>query len=64
MQYRDHEIRYESEGDEFDAETVKQQNESKQYKAKRSAKPTRRRISKASHPGFGMSGRRNRRWTW
>jgi hypothetical protein len=64
MQYRDTEIRYESEGDEFDAEAVRQQSDGKQYRTKRSAKPSRRRVTKTSHPGFGIAGRRNRRWTW
>jgi hypothetical protein len=64
MKYRDHEIRYDSESEEFDAEQVRQQSDGKQYRAKRSAKPSRRRIAKPNHPGFGIAGRRNRRWAW
>jgi hypothetical protein len=64
MQYRGQEIRYESEGDELETEFVRQQSEGKQYRSKRSAKPTRGRTPKASHPGHGISGRRNRRWSW
>jgi hypothetical protein len=64
MKYRDQEIRYESEGDEVDAEAIRQQTDGKQYRSKRSAKPSRRRVTKVAHPGHGIGGRRNRRWTW
>jgi hypothetical protein len=64
MKYRDQEIRYDSEGDEVDAEAIRQQTDGKQYRTKRSAKPARNRKSKAAHPGFGIAGRRNRRWSW
>jgi hypothetical protein len=64
MQYRDQEIRYDSEGDEVDAEAIRQQTDGKQYRTKRSAKPSRNRKSKPAHPGFGIAGRRNRRWSW
>jgi hypothetical protein len=64
MKYRDHEIRYDSESEEFEAEQVRQQADAKQYRTKRSAKPVRRRVSKAQHPGFGIAGRRRRRWSW
>lgn len=64
MHYRDHEFRYDSESDELETETLRQQNEGKQYRAKRSAKPSRRRVSKTSHPGYGIAGRRNHRWVW
>ena len=64
MQYRDQELRYESEGDEFDTESVRKQADGKQYRSKRSSKSSRRKVPKATHPGHGMSGRRNRRWAW
>lgn len=64
MQYRDHEIRYDSDSDELEAEALRQQNEGKQYRTKRSAKPSRRRVVKPTHPGYGIAGRRNHRWTW
>jgi hypothetical protein len=64
MQYRDQEFRYDSDSDALDADYVRQQNDGKQYRSKRSAKPTRRRTPKTSHPGCGIAGRRNRRWTW
>ena len=64
MSYRDHEFRYESDSDELETEALRQQNEGKQYRAKRSAKPSRRRVSKAPQPGCGISARRNRRWAW
>ena len=38
MQYRDQEFRYESEGDELDTESVRQQTDGKQYRSKRSSK--------------------------
>lgn len=64
MQYRDLEFQYESEGDELGTEFARQQSEGKQYRKKRSSKPRRRRVPKNSHPGYGIAGRRNRRWTW
>jgi hypothetical protein len=38
----------------------------KMYRRSRASRPTRRRARKAaaSHPGYGIAGRRNRRWTW
>lgn len=64
MNYRDHEFRYDSDSDELETEALRQQNEGKQYRTKRSAKPSRRRVSKPAQPGCGISARRNRRWTW
>ena len=64
MQYRDHEIRYDSDSEELEVEALRQQTDGKQYRSKRSAKPSRRRPSKASQPGCGISARRNHRWTW
>ncbi len=67
MQYRDHEFRYDSDSEEIDAEAIRDQKNGKQYRAKRSAKLSRRRgttKSSPSHPGCGMAGRRNRRWGW
>lgn len=66
MQYRDHELRYDADNDQLDAEFVRQQSAGKQYRRKRSICATRRRVSKAAgpHPGPGIGGRRNHRWTW
>jgi hypothetical protein len=64
MQYRDQEIRYDSDSEELEAEVERQQNDGKQYRTKRSAKPTRRRSAKSPQPGCGISARRNHRWTW
>jgi len=64
MQYRDHEIRYESDSDEMDPQAQRHQQDGKQYRSKRSAKPSRRRPTKSSHPGCGISARRNHRWSW
>jgi hypothetical protein len=64
MQYRDQEIRYDSDSDEIEAEGQRKQNDGKQYRTKRSAKPSRRGPAKSSHPGCGISARRNRRWSW
>jgi len=64
MKYRDHEFRYDSDSDELEIETIRQQNDGKQYRAKRSAKPSRRRVPKTSHPGHGIGARRNHRWSW
>jgi hypothetical protein len=64
MKYRDHEIRYDSDSDELETEALRQQSEGKEYRTKRSAKPTRRRVTKAAHPGYGIAGRRNHRWSW
>jgi hypothetical protein len=63
MQYRDHEFRYDSESEQLEAEALREQKDGKQYRAKRSAKPSRRR-TKTSHPSCGISARRNHRWTW
>ena len=64
MQYRDQEFRYESDSDELETELVRQQIQAKQYRSKRSSRSTRRRVPKAAHPGYGIAGRRNRRWAW
>jgi len=64
MQYRDQEIRYDSDGEELEAEAQRQLNDGKQYRSKRSAKPSRRRPAKVPQPGCGISARRNRRWSW
>lgn len=63
MQYRDLEFQYELYGEELGAE-ARQQTAGKQYRNKRSTKPPRRKTPKATHPGYGVSGRRNRRWAW
>jgi hypothetical protein len=64
MQYREQELRYDSDSNELETEALRQQNVGKQYRTKRSAKPSRNRKAKAAHPGFGIAGRRNHRWSW
>ena len=65
MQYRDHEIRYDSDSDELEAEILRSQKDGKQYRSKRSAKPSRRSTPKTSdRPGCGIAARRNHRWSW
>jgi hypothetical protein len=64
MQYRDHEIRYDSDSDELEAEALRRQQDGKQYRTKRSAKPSRRATAKPDRPGCGIAARRNHRWTW
>ena len=65
IQYRDREFRYDSDMlVELEAEFVRELSDGKQYRQKRSGTPKRRKAPKASHPGCGMGGRRNRRWTW
>jgi hypothetical protein len=64
MQYRDLEFQYELYGEELGTEMARQQAAAKQYRSKRSSKPPRRKAPKATHPGHGIGGRRNRRWTW
>ena len=65
MQYRDQEFRYESDlQHELESEFVRELSEGKQYRQKRSGNPKRRKAPKSAHPGHGMSGRRNHRWTW
>jgi hypothetical protein len=40
--------------------------ERKSYRRSQPSRPNRRRNRKAttSHPGYGIAGRRNRRWSW
>ena len=64
MKYRDHEIRYDSDSDDLEAEALSRQQDGKQYRAKRSAKPSRRSSAKPERPGCGIAARRNRRWAW
>jgi hypothetical protein len=64
MQSKDLDFEFGSENEQPSNEPTRQQSSDKQYRAKRSAKPSRRRVPKAAHPGYGMSGRRHRRWTW
>jgi hypothetical protein len=66
MQYRDHEFQYEVDGVELGTESGRDQSADKDYRRKRPLRSSRRRSSKAtsSHPGYGMSGRRNHRWAW
>jgi hypothetical protein len=64
MQYRDQEFRYDSDMLEPETEFVRELSQGKQYRQKRSGSPKRRKAPKAARPGYGISGRRNRRWTW
>jgi hypothetical protein len=64
MQYRDLELPSEAENDVLWTEAGRQQSTAKQYRAKRTTRSPRRRVAKTAHPGYGISGRRNRRWTW
>jgi len=62
MQYRHLEFQYEAGIEELETELDRQQSAGKQYRRKRFAKSTGRQATKGSHPGFGISGRRKRRW--
>jgi hypothetical protein len=66
MEYRGQEFQYELDHIEQEAESIRQQEQGKTYRRKRSLHSTRRRSSKtsSSHPGCGIGGRRNRRWSW
>jgi hypothetical protein len=65
MQYKDHEFQYEIDHLDLETESVRQQSSGKAYRRKRPIRGSRKRPAKtASHPGFGIAGRRNRRWTW
>lgn len=64
MQYKDLEFQYEVENEELGTELARQQSAGKQYRRKRSSQSKPRRNPKATHPGHGIGGRRNRRWTW
>jgi len=65
MKYRDQESRYDSDMLlELENEFVRETADGKQYRQKRSGNPKRRKAPKASHPGHGIGGRRNRHWTW
>jgi hypothetical protein len=64
MQYRDLEFQYDLYGEEPGTESAREQSAGKQYRSQRSSKQKRRKAPKASHPGHGMAGRRNRRWSW
>lgn len=65
MQYRDSELRYESETDGLETTAVRQHVDHTKYRRKRAIR-ARRRTSKTAdaHPGCGIGGRRNHRWTW
>ena len=64
MDYRDLELQYELNSDEFETDAVRRQAAGKQYRTKRSPRALKRKTPKASHPGYGIAGRRNRRWAW
>src|SRR5262245_9775401 len=55
MRYRDHEISYDAENGNLEAEFVRQQASGKQYRRKRSIRATRRSVkATASKPGCGI----------
>lgn len=65
MQYRDLEFRYD--GDDAldpDSEYTRQLSTRKQYSQQRPPRMKRRKSAKSSHPGCGISARRNHRWSW
>jgi hypothetical protein len=65
IQYRDHAFSYDSETLlELESEFVRETAGGKQYRQKRSSTQKRRKAPKASHPGCGMSARRNHQWNW
>ena len=65
MEYRDLEFRYDADDlAEPDSKYVRQLSGGKQYSQKRSVRPKRRGVAKATQPGCGMGARRKRRWSW
>lgn len=66
MEYRGQEFQYELDHIEQDTDSIRQREQAKTYRRKRSLHTIRRRSSKSSsfHPGCGIGGRRNRRWSW
>ncbi len=65
IEYRDHDFRYDSDILlDLESDFVRGPSQGKQYRQKRSGSPKRRKQPKASHPGCGLAGRRNRRWSW
>jgi hypothetical protein len=64
IQYRDQAFRYDSDTLlELESEFVRALSGGKQYRQKRSG-VSKRKPPKGSHPGCGIGGRRNHRWTW
>jgi hypothetical protein len=67
MEYRGQEFQYELDNIDSETDSIRRQEIAKTYRRKRSLHSTRRRKSTAAasnHPGCGMGGRRNRRWSW
>jgi hypothetical protein len=66
MQYRDSELRYDSESDELDLQFTRQKVDGRQYRRKRSVNATRSHSTKSpgTRPDCGIGARRNRRWSW
>ncbi len=65
MQYRDQEFRYDADdATDPDSEYTRQLSNRKQYSQKRTPRLKRRKSAKSSHPGCGISARRNHRWSW
>ena len=59
----EYEQRYQVNSESNDEETTRRKN---YRRGGSSFRPSRRRTRKASasHPGYGIAGRRNRRWSW
>jgi hypothetical protein len=66
MQYRGHDFQLEAEVGDLETEITQQNAGGKEYRRKRSIRTPRRKTAKSvsKHPGCGIGGRRNNRWTW
>jgi hypothetical protein len=66
MSYRGQEFHYEVDDLEAETDAIRQQEQGKTYRRKRSLHSNRKRTTKAStnRPGCGIGARRNRRWSW
>jgi hypothetical protein len=67
MEYRGHEFQYDAEEIESETDDIRQQDQAKTYRRKRSLHSNRRRSTSAkspNRPGCGIGSRRNRRWSW
>ena len=64
MQYRDLEFSTRPDNEELGTDLARQQSDGKQYRSKRRHEPHTAANRRFLHPGLGISGRRNRRWTW
>ena len=66
MQYRDSEIRYDSDDENSDMTIARQETDGQLYRRKRWVRAKRKRPSKSSaaSPGCGIAARRQRRFIW